>query len=123
MGQQTAESGTARREANRRLADEGLSVREISERTGHPKSTVHRDLAGYEPDTRASSRKQAAELRREAKRLSELQISERGTHPGVDVEGNPVVIRGPYVKTPERESRAAQIVSLRKQAAHLEHPL
>jgi len=108
-----------------------LSVREISEQTGHPKSTVHRDLAGHHkpalpvPDTASADtddRRRAAELEAEAKRLTKLQQSERGTVPGPVIDGKALPIPGPYVSTPEREARAATILSLRKQAANLRYP-
>ena len=76
MGQQTAESGTARKEANRRLADEGLSIREIAERTGHPKSTVARDLQGYErpvPIPDSDDRQRAKQLKAHADHLVKFQ--------------------------------------------------
>lgn len=127
MGQQSSESGTARREANRRLADEGLSVREISERTGYPKSTVGRDLQGYVPDTRVPDQRkaceQAQELLTEAASLQALQVADRGTRPGAVIDGKQTVIRGPYEKTPERDQRAAQIIDVRRRAARLEYPI
>lgn len=56
------------------------------------------------------------EMRAEAKRLYRQQVKERG-HRKVILHGKPHKAPGPYVPTPEREARAAQIVYLRK-AAH-----
>lgn len=116
MGQLERESGTARKEGHRRLADEGLSLREIAEQTGHPKSTVHRDLDGYLPS-------ESKKLTAQARTLYKLQVQERGLRPGPIVDGKQLVVPGPYVSTPEREQRASRIIDLRKRAAHIDHPI
>jgi hypothetical protein len=114
------------------MANEGFTEREISERTGHPKTTVHRDLAGYEKsqapavDTAAadtSDRQKADELQAEADRLTKIQKRERGSQPGPVIDGKQTLIPGPYVPSEENEARAAQIISLRKQAANLRFPV
>lgn len=127
MGQQ---SGTARKAQHQLLADEGLSVREISEKTGHPKSTVHRDLSDYEPPTKlpdpaladTDDRKKAAEMKAEADRLTQLQRERRGWVPAKDMEGKPCLVLGPCHRTPEMDATAREIGRLRKDAARLLYP-
>lgn len=60
-----------------------------------------------------------AELRAEANRLAALQRKERGTRPW-EFQDKKTKAPGPYVPTPENESRAQRIVALRKQAARIE---
>jgi hypothetical protein len=70
-------------------------------------------------DNRADVLRRANALRKEAKRLTALQVKERGTVENPHGESVP----GPYAATSERERRASKIVSLRRQAALLEHPI
>lgn len=58
-------------------------------------------------------------LRVQANKLVRLQREHRGWV----TNGRGERILAPYAKTPETESRAAQIIDLRKRAARLEHPI
>ena len=62
------------------------------------------------------------EMLAEAKRLTELQQKERGYKTVKGLDGKPTRAMGPYVPTPEREQRAAEILRLRKTAARLKYP-
>ena len=152
------EDAAARKAAHRRLATEGLTEREIAERTRNSQSTVHRDLEGFqrpptaeeiraviEKDPRqygeASAKLLVLQRRKDsappsgpyaglspdemitaANHLTELQQKERGYKTVKGLDGKPTRTMGPYVPTPEREERAAEILRLRKTAARVKYP-
>lgn len=64
------------------------------------------------PDTAEAMLARADELSREQMRL-------RGTRPWTGLDGKPSKIPGPYQATPENESRAREILTLRRAAARM----
>lgn len=66
---------------------------------------------------------EVAALKARADQLSAQQKAQRGTRTFTGLDGKPTQVPGPYVPSYENESRAREILGLRRKAARLEHPL